>query len=715
MKIIMRSTGAVLDVHPDMNIEMKRTSPIFSENGSQTISDSLPATVGNNRELSFPGKTEASEKKKNLFPVILESDSFQQAGELQVLGVAGGDISFNIGTDESTMYAMMKTKVISELDVMPEPYEPGGENPLANIITHLQQTRDDPDAPLTVFPVVVEDKESGGKRYLTVLNQSINVTDYATGIQWAARKIPQIIDGTVASIDVPAGYGVAPFVKVWKILEIIFQNFGFQIAENAFRSHPQLKLLTCLHSCIDSICFGKIDYRQIVPEETVENFLNALHNKFGAVFFVSSTGRSIKIKLLKDILAAAEYTDITALKSGDLSWKQTEQKQIRLKMKTGLDTAAPPSESYSEFMAARKNSVQKVVNYEGTPIGDASVEKYKTLYSVSSGMYYRQIETAASGIKRELLGSDFFDWDQKTKDVEYQEYSAEDESVPLMYLASEYPAYLPRYITGISHKNTMLVNVQEKKDEKKAPLAFLFYFGRPQESTGDLKHHFYVASPFCESFTGTPPQDAEYSISLTARSLYSHFWKEFDAVLRHANREYEGEFNLSKSGCAGFDFSSRLMVDGQLYLPAELDFAFSGSIPKLILRSLKLMAPYDTDQDEYSPPLGEKTFEWVYYDGIEHAAWEYIQRQYTNNPDERDTYRIVGYNRDPDQVPDDISGIDPPTENDYNGQLKIGVREYTGVLTYVHVDVSGVPASTITEIPYTVDIAYICYYYPELV
>jgi hypothetical protein len=709
----MRNTGTVLDVNPDMNIEMKLTSPIFSETGSQTISDSLPATVKNNRELSFPGKKDSSEKTKTLFPIILDSDSFQQAGELHVLGVSDGAVSFNIGTDESTMYAAIKTKIISELEDMPV-YEPdiGSEHPLVDIISYLQQTRDDPEAPVTVFPVVVEDKESNGAHHLTILNKSINVSNYYTGIQWEARKIPQIIDSTVANIDVPDGYGVAPFVKVWKVLEIIFRNFEFQIVENVFKSHPQLKLLTCLHNCVDSICFGKIDYRKIVPEETVENFLNALHNKFGAVVFVNSTNRSIKIKLLKDIFASAEYRDITAFKSGELTWKHTEQKQIRLKMKTGLDTAKPPVESYNEFVTARKGSIPKVVNYEGAP-ADPSVVKYKTLYSVSSGMYYRQIEIAANNIKRELLGTDFFDWDQKTKDMEYQEYSAIDESVPLMYLVGEYPAYLPRYITGISHKNTMLVNIQESKDEKKAPLAFLFYFGRPQEGINDLKNHFYVASSFCESFTGTPLQGEEYSISLTARSLYSNFWKEFDAVLRHSNQEYEGDFDLPKSACAKFDFSSKLLVDNQQYLPFELDFAFVGSTPKLILRSLKLRKPYDMDQDEYFPPLGQKIFEWVFYEGLRDAANAYINYLYLNSSDDRDSFKIDSIYRDRDQVPEDISETDPPTENDYNEQKKIFVKEYTGTLIYAHLDVSS--RSNTYEVLHTVTITYQCYYHPELV
>ncbi|MDR2626765.1 MAG: hypothetical protein LBC40_01885 [Dysgonamonadaceae bacterium] len=698
-KITMRETGAVLDTNPEMDIEMKITSPIFSDVGTQTISDTLPLTPKNKRELSFPNHTDAANRGKALYPVIVSSGSFQRAGELYVTGCSDG-ISFNIGTNESIMYSRMKQKKLSELDGIPV-YDPGVGDGLhagiAAVVDYLHEAMYDPDAPVTVFQVVLSDDTLNNKRLLTLANQYQEPRN--STLIWEARSISQVINGEETLISVPDGYGVAPFPKIWKLLEIIFESFGLTVVENIFKSHFQLKLLTSLHNCMDGICIGKIDYRQILPDCAVGDFLDALHNKFGALFFVDSDDNSVKIKLLRDILAEASYKDYTQYKCSEPTWKNVDPKQIRLKFLTGLKNAKPPQGSYDEFVKSCNNIISSKTNFEGTNEGSVFDYSYlNNIYSLATGFYYKQFKFGNS-VKRELLGSDFFDWDQKTKDIEYQEYASKDESVPLMYIPEISPEYAPYYIVGLKHLNTALKSSNaEDSEASDAKLSFLFYFA----TTSSYRR--CIASLFPRDSYGNTirsPEGLEYPISLTARSIFMNFWKEWDAVLRHASQEYELELRLGKAEIFNVETSQKILVDNQPYLPKEFNFTIDNlKNSKMTLCSLRLLEPYNTDEDHAIPKVEEQMYYWAFYDGFQDTGNAIAEYHGSGKPGVSSELFRTGTVPTVDDVPWSL----PPTENDHKENKKINEKVYTG---RVNIYFSGT-----NDYNYSVDFNYTCFNYP---
>jgi hypothetical protein len=673
-KIIMRDTGTALDVNPEMNIEMKVTSPVFSEVGSQTVSDVLPVTPKNNRELLFPDRPDAADKVKELYPVIMESGSFHRAGELYVTGSGEDGISFNIGTNESIMYAKMKQKNLSDLENLPV-----YEDPVPVLIDYLHATRDDLDAPVTVFPVVISDETVNGKRILITANQYKNPdANGFVGLLWEARQTSQVIDGTEMQITVPDGYGVAPFPKVWKILEMIFESFGMIIVENIFKTHFQLKLLTGLHNCMDCICFGKIDYRQILPDCTVNDFLEALHNKFGALVFVDSDNNQVRIKLLKDVLLDASYKDFTKNKTKNLTWTKISPKQIRLKLTTGLAGAKPPMENYSDFLKSRNNIISSVTGYEQLKESSPVSIQANNIYSTATCLYYTHFQLGFS-FKRELLGSDFFDWDQRTADMEYEEYTSKDESIPLMYFADIYPYYIPCYIVGLKHINTALKSDNaDKEKESGAKPAFLFYFGLPEpDRYSPVINRFYTASPFAGTLgEGNPiqsPSGETYPVSLTARSIFMYFWKGWDAVLRHAGQEYETELKLSEADTFSLEMYRKIRIDHQPYLPKEFNFTVDGRKNSgITLCSLRLRKPCNLEEDHYVPTPEPQNYKWIVNDNFDELAaakGHELQQQ---------GYGIIRYERIGAPAINDIEWSLPPGREDYDAGKKIFTKNYTG-------------------------------------
>lgn len=109
------------------------------------------------------------------------------------------------------------------------------------------------------------------------------------GILSTETSVRIIVDDEMRTIDVPYGFGISPFIKVWKVLELVFGHFGFRVGNNPFKDHYQLKCLCVLNNTIDAIVKGELKYAQLLPAVTVAEFLQALYCRFGLKCFSTAT------------------------------------------------------------------------------------------------------------------------------------------------------------------------------------------------------------------------------------------------------------------------------------------------------------------------------------------------------------------------------------------------------------------------------------------
>ncbi len=593
-KIILKETGKILDTSPDMNIEFKINSPIYErEAGSQTISDVLPNSVENKKSIGFVGRTDRIDKPKDLLPVIIEDGIYIRNGEMHISGATEQGIQFSIGMDESLLYANIKNKRIKDLENFPAyiPWDGYSERQkIENCISHLNNQRLDVNAPLTYFSVLLEDEmiqtgegeEVIENRVPFVVNPTRIVdatTEFTDYLVWESRNLPIAIDGEVFHIQTIDGYGIAPFCKIWKIIEIIFENLGYHVAENVFFSHEQLRTLTSLHNVVDAICRGQINFRDLMPDMTIQKFLDALYYKFGALFLINSNDRTVRVRLLKDILANMSHKDVTALKSSPLAWVNVPSKQVSLKMNTSLKYAAPPSERIEDFINKYGNTIARTSFITtGSLTPNPNLEGiFSIVQDVETGLYYKQFG-ALQERGFQLLGSDFFNWDKLTANTEYETLDSTDESVPNIIIPNygafniNYDYSVPAYLKGRRHiySQTEFDDTDKKSESnEKEPenLAFVFYYGRINSVSlnvrdGDqsevVRESYFFASSLLPTRL-TPTEKDKFPFSLTSRSLYDYFWRDWDICLRYSNQEYTGTFAMSKLDCLTFDMSQKLL------------------------------------------------------------------------------------------------------------------------------------------------------------
>ncbi|MDR0681767.1 MAG: hypothetical protein LBG15_07970 [Dysgonamonadaceae bacterium] len=617
MAISILKDGQALDLNPDFTIEMKLTSPVYSKDGSQSISSTFPVTPHNNQLLDFPLKWEKTDKAKDTFSIIMEDGSFRQSSELSIQGGSDSEgISFNVGFDEAILYAKIKDKKLSELDLPLMEFEGATRSEkVKRIINMLEyyRTQGSEESDLAVFPVVLKDDEINEVRYQYVINPLALQGPYPTQqpIIWQARSEKQVINGEVTDISVPDGYGVAPFPKIWKIIELIFNQLKLQVVENIFKTHRQLSMLCSIHNCVDAICQGKIDYKHLMPDVTVIGFLDALFAKFGAVFFINSNRDTVKVKLLDDILASDEYLNLTMRKASSYAWNKTEAKQIKLKLNTGLKDAVPGNENYSDFLKSYNNVVSGIVN-----VDDPS-ERFTVAFERPTGRYYRK-NLIDNQVKTEYIGSDFFNWEALENIFPAEEISASDESVPM--IRSQSYGIVPYLINELKHVSTNLVSdsIAEKDKEAGTKLAFVFYYDKAVASpTPGRIEPYYFTSSFNYDRNGNTIKDSngdEYTLSLTARSLFTHFWKRWDAVLRHANQQYELKVNLSNVEIMNMETHQKILIDNQPFLIEQLDYSVgkeSGSC-KMTIRSLALKKPYNMNDEQQIPATESPLYYWTF-------------------------------------------------------------------------------------------------------
>lgn len=341
-----------LDMKEGFSISIEENSPIFNDEGSQSISASVPDTPRNRRIFRFPGRLDtASDPNNPRLEGLLTDGAYIRKGVLNVTGCSPSEgISFALGFDNSTAYVAWKDRKLKDLSGLPEIL--ANQDYLINLCSRLYSSGSPQEDDLAVFPVALSRAEYSATTNATpkVYWEMINVPD-RDGTMTQPEKVMRLINNTPTEVKVPKGYGLSPFLRVWRVLELIFADLGVQILQNPFKDHVELARLTVLNNVADTICHGSLRYAELMPDCTVEEFMNALWVRFGLVFRVDTEGGFVDMKLLDDILHEPPVTSIDALITTphpDITYE--EKQYIKLSAATGIEGSAPACERFEDYI-----------------------------------------------------------------------------------------------------------------------------------------------------------------------------------------------------------------------------------------------------------------------------------------------------------------------------------------------------------------------------
>jgi hypothetical protein len=111
---------------------------------------------------------------------------------------------------------------------------------------------------------------------------------------------------------------------------------------------------------MDAILTGTLYYRDLMPDITVNEFLEGLYNKFGLVWYINSntkTGRFLFVKDLVDMYAS-ETVNLNDFKTEEpeIAWSPQQQLKLTANREIGKSGYANTSETlyntFEEFLRA---------------------------------------------------------------------------------------------------------------------------------------------------------------------------------------------------------------------------------------------------------------------------------------------------------------------------------------------------------------------------
>lgn len=352
--IEIKTGGEALDLPVGFSIEIEDSNPIYNDRGSQSIPATVPATRRNCRLLAAPHRIDTGTDPN--FPErkaeVIEGP-YTRSGVMNITEAGKKEgITFNVGFDNSTAYAKWQAKKLGELDNLPtySPAEQQGGYPIDWLLDDLYsnyQTANPQTSDFAVFPVAVNNESTGTDTDKRVYWEVLNVV----GDHGLAQpgKVKRLIDGEITDVTVPEGYMVTPFLRVWRVLELIFEDIGVSIVENPFKTNIELARLVVLNNAADSVCRAEIKYSDLMPDNTVEEFLNALWVRFGFVYNIDNNTGTVRLELLRDIINGRGLRDITALATGPEKITYEARQYIKLSANTSIEGAAPSHERFEDF------------------------------------------------------------------------------------------------------------------------------------------------------------------------------------------------------------------------------------------------------------------------------------------------------------------------------------------------------------------------------
>lgn len=603
----IKTNKGYLDLGGDFTVQIDEKSPIMNDRGTQTVPVTVPYTSNNAKLTGFAHRLDLCNKPLAEDSTCTVQDGvYRRTGKINIVSAGRMEgTTLNIGFDNSEAYNAWKAKKLNSIELPVKEY-----SSVISLCTHLQQVLNGYKTDYAVFQIMTANESKDGVYYPKYLNYIYPTTEGSSiyKLRYEARTETFLIDGTPTETTLPTGYGVTAFLYVWRVLELIFSEFGYSIIENPFKTDKELSRIVILNNAADCCVKGMLSYADLMPDCTVEQFLNALNVRFGMVYNVSSDTKAARIRLIKDIIKSSPGIDFSNMVTSHPVTTYETARQIKLSAKTSFTSAAPSVERFEDYLKGHKN-VAKLNRV------DTSKRVNYLNYEKTTGKWYKW---DSENNRIVYSSSSFFNWDRKTNNVEDDELSSDDECVPMDFATNN--ILTPQYLASYVHRYTYLKNngssgSGEDSESEETPLSFAFSF------VGSANCNY----PFGSSLSVGPFGDnvrfydgTEHKISLLFQfdnGLFSNFWKEYDAVLRHSFNQVETNVLLPIHTITQIDLLNTVSLCGQILLPDS----FSYSLPankivsvNLILRTLRLIEPYDLDKEHDIPAFGDSLFIWEF-------------------------------------------------------------------------------------------------------
>lgn len=556
-----------LDLPRDFSLTMERHNPFLSEEGDASVPATLPSSPHNLAVLGHRERIDRAERYINKVDAILQVGPVQKRGSLVMDTVHRRDgIVASLAIDSSDLYVKDQDKTLKQI-FEEKNYEGVSKMTFVDIEGAMDIFQDcyegDESYDFTIFPVAIAPYETESNGTKTEHYQFNNEVDANNELVWQARITHE---GDIL-MHVPDGYGIAPFLKLHRLLHRLFECLGYTVTENCFddtTGDNVLSHLVIVHNCSDCLVRPILLYQDLVPSCKLSEFLDWLLAKFHAQPIVNSETRTAKIVLMEDMLSSTPDEDLSGLVEDDMKVQLNPTKRIVLTPTTSIEGTAAAYENFDKLMAKYGGYVECDEDQ-----WDANAFNDCLLMRKATGQFYALNRDLSTGNQvKDLLGTNYFPYDRNNSDD--TEALSQSDVMPLMLVDA---AHLKRDVSPfIGERLHYHTSYNGQKEDDKQDIILCQYAFAEDNSHNKLFAFWTTGTtqgyiPYKTTQNGV--SGLTLDMDLSDFGLYERFWQGYNNLILNYAVHLSGQVKLSLGQFLNFDMSRMKLCHGQRLLPVS--------------------------------------------------------------------------------------------------------------------------------------------------
>lgn len=525
----------------DFKPELSRTNPFLSDEGSQSVPLTLPASDHNLNEIGFMYRGTFTQRINPKIPVIMADGASWLRGTLyieQANKIEGINCTFY--TNEGQLYEKIKDYKLRDLN-WPElkgvgsDYATKAKYWMNKFLRIIQGNEAQPDE-YYICNVWTENNfyigESKRGTHL-LLNELSYENDVLSFYAMSEQVYYEENDDNATEITAPVGFGITPFLRVGYVLKHLFKELGYSLETNMFDTNESLKRLIVLNNVADAIIDGNIYFNQLLPNVSVEEFLNAVRLKFGLEFI--QRGNYVYINWWKDNLKSSPDMDLSQYIRNTETFLLEDRKAISLDFEALTTQPDYVHIRNVDFEKQKNDSLLKHLPPSGFTEESIDITD-KTPYYYQNLTAY-MLEAGMAGTARSLRTI---------------------------------------FINEVQYRNSNLVVNGELNDENGEDMDIAFCFSSTTISTLDWVSHGkkkYIEASCISDYLSLFA--SEYKTTETIyydNNIYNMLYKDRDMMLRKANQGIIAHAHIASHIISTMDISVPKIINGKKVLIERIDY-----------------------------------------------------------------------------------------------------------------------------------------------
>lgn len=580
MKLV--TLNGELDLPEDFSFEIELNNPFLSDEGDASVPATIPATPNNLKVLDNIHRVDRANKFMKKIPATLMAGTIQKHGQLIIDTLSMKDgISVSLAIENSDLYSQHKEKSLKE--IFASKVRDDWNQDIAALANYLLRIRlnystDD----FTIFPVAVSPYEEEETKVYQYNNEGTDA------LIWEARTVRE---GDIL-MSVTDGYGVSPFLYLYKLVDLLFREIGYSVTYNCLDREPYRDIVV-LNNCSDTIVKGVIRYSDLVPSCTLSEFIDFLFNKFGIHVRVDSTAKTVEIVMLQDLLSSNPTMDISSKVVDDLDIMLEDTSRVILSSETSIDGTAPADETfdkiierYGYYIEISEQEYEDICNNNNPKYSDCLVMRQET------GQFYElRRDFYTCGIVPVFIGTNYFKYDRNNAS------NSEALNSPDVMPAIIYEGVPFLFIGDRLHSNTTY-NDTDNSSEQSIMIAWktIVVAGSRPLTFGTTQKYF----------AGRKIKD----FSLTAYDMYKYFWSNYNNLLLNNRTILKGNVFYNIIDMSSIDMTEIKLYKGQKILPIKTVFEISNKLKNKESEFLLIKEFFNSNIDSEITPEAEVKYRW---------------------------------------------------------------------------------------------------------